>query len=105
MPESVAESIAVLAEVSSPEQIAAAVEEIAASLDGLNAEQLDEIALVVSNAPPEVKKKFEAEINIFGGGLDKYVPVGSKIPVGERRTLVIIGAVLSAMPVLTTRKK
>jgi hypothetical protein len=105
LPESVAESIAVLAEVSTPAEIAAAVDEIAASLDTLNAEQLDQIALAVSKAPTEVKKKFELEINIFGGGLDNYVPVGSTVSVGERRTLVVVGAVMTAMPVLASRKK
>jgi hypothetical protein len=105
MPESVAESITVLSAASSPEEISAAVDQIAESLETLSSEQLDEIALVISNAKPEVKKKFESEINIFGGGLDKYVPTGSKIPVGERRTLVIIGAVMAAMPVLTLSKK
>lgn len=83
----------------------AAVVAIAANIDTLTVEQLDEIALVVSNAPPEIKKQFEKEINIFGGGLDKYVPTGSKIPVGERRTLVIIGAVLTAMPVVASKRK
>ena len=105
MPESVAESIAVLAEVSTPEEIAAAVDEIAASLDSLNAEQLDQIAFAVSKAPTEVKKKFESEINIFGGGLDNYVPTGSTVSVEERRTLVVVGAVMTAMPVLAGRKK
>jgi len=83
----------------------AAITQIAENLDTLTTAQLDEIALVVSNAPPEVKKKFESEINIFGGGLDNYVPVGSTVNVGERRTLVVIGAVLTAMPVIAPKRK
>lgn len=94
-----------LTEQATPEQVAEAIEGIAENLDTLTADQLDEIALAVSNAPPEIKKRFEKEINIFGGGLDKYVPTGSKIPVGERRTLVIIGAVLTAMPVIGSRRR
>jgi len=82
-----------------------AIDTISDNLDTLTVEQLDEIALAVSNAPPEIKKQFEKEINIFGGGLDNYVPTGSKIPVGERRTLVIIGAVLTAMPVVASKRR
>lgn len=105
LPETVEESITALQEDATPEQVTAAIQEIADNLDTLTTEQLDEIALVVSKAPPEVKKKFESEINIFGGGLDNYVPVGSTVDVGERRTLVVIGAVLTAMPVITSRRK
>ena len=105
LPENVAESITALQQDATPEQVTAAIQEIADNLDALTTEQLDEIALVVSNAPPEVKKKFESEINIFGGGLDNYVPVGSTVDVGERRTLVVIGAVLTAMPIITSKRK
>lgn len=105
LPETVEESITALQQDATPEEVTAAIQEIAANLDTLTTEQLDEIALVVSNAPPEVKKKFESEINIFGGGLDNYVPVGSTVDVGERRTLVVIGAVLTAMPVITSKRK
>lgn len=105
LPEALAESVAALSEDATPAQVDAAIQDIADNIENLNAEQLDQIALAVSKAPTEVKKKFESEINIFGGGLDNYVPVGSMIPVGERRTLVIIGAVMTAMPVLSSRRK
>jgi hypothetical protein len=94
-----------LSDTASPEQVDEAIQAISENLDTLTGEQLDQIALVVSNAPPEIKKQFEKEINIFGGGLDKYVPTGSTIPVGQRRTLVIVGAVMTAMPVLSGRRK
>lgn len=100
-----AESITALQQDATPEQVTAAIQDIADNLDTLTTEQLDQIALVVSKAPPEVKKKFESEINIFGGGLDNYVPVGSTVNVGERRTLVVIGAVLTAMPVIAPKRK
>jgi hypothetical protein len=105
LPQELAESVSVLAEESTPAQVDAAIQDISNNIDTLSSEQLDEIALAVSKAKPEIKKKFEAEINIFGGGLDNYVPVGSSIPVGERRTLVVIGAVMTAMPVLSARRK
>jgi len=97
--------VASFGEDATPEAVEEAIQSIADNIENLTSEQLDTIALVVSNAPPKVKKKFEAEINIFGGGLDNYVPVGSKVPVGQRRTLVIIGAVMTAMPILSSRRK
>ena len=99
------EAVAVLSQVSSPEEAQAAIEAIAANIDTLTAEQLDEVARVVSQAPKEVKEKFESEVNIFGGGLDSYVPADSNVTVGQRRALVAIGAVLTAAPVLVSRRK
>lgn len=88
-----------------PEVLDAAIEEIAANLDTLTETELEQIAQVVSQAPKEVKEKFESEVNIFGGGLDGYVPVDSNVTVGQRRALVAIGAVLTAAPVLAARRK
>lgn len=50
------------------------------------------------NAPDEVKEEFEAQVNIFDGSHDDYVPVGSKVSVAERRTIVAATAVLTMMP-------
>jgi hypothetical protein len=60
--------------------------------------QLEALADAVSDAPTEVKEAFEDEVDIFSDGLDTYVPVDSKIPVSERRTLIAIaaGATLTA---------
>jgi len=99
------EAVAVLSEVSSPEEAQAAIEAIAANIDTLTAEQLDEVARVVSQAPTEVKKAFESEVNIFGGGLDSYVPADSNVTVAQRRALVAVGAVLAAAPVVMSRKR
>ena len=52
----------------------------------------------VQNAPDSVKEKFEESINVFGGALDSYVPLGSSIPVGQRRTVVAATALLMAVP-------
>jgi hypothetical protein len=46
----------------------------------------------VQEAPTEVRAAFEEEVNIFGEGLDDYVPLGSNIPVGTRRTLIAVTA-------------
>ena len=60
--------------------------------------QLEALAEAVSDAPTEVKEAFENSVDIFSDGLDTYVPVDSKIPVSERRTLIAIaaGATLTA---------
>jgi hypothetical protein len=60
--------------------------------------QEEEAALVeaVTNAPEEVKNAFEETINVYGEGLDDYVPVGSNVDVGSRRTLLAASAALTA---------
>jgi hypothetical protein len=104
-PETSEQAIEVLAEISTPEEAQAAIEAIAANIDTLTGEQLDQIAQVVSQAPVEVKRAFESEVNIFGGGLDSYIPADSNVTVGQRRALVAVGAVLAAAPVLASRRK
>jgi hypothetical protein len=104
-PEEEKQLIESFSESATPEQVEQAIQDIAENIDVLTSTQLDNIAKAVSNAPKAVKEKFESEINIFGGGLDNYVPVGSTVDVGERRTLVVIGAVLTAMPAVAARRK
>ena len=60
--------------------------------------QLEALAEAVTNAPTEIKEAFEESVDIFSEGLGTYVPVDSKIPVSERRTLIAIaaGATLTA---------
>lgn len=91
-------------EATTPEAIAEAVAAIAENLDTLTETELEAIAQAVSNAPIEVKREFEEQINIFGGGLDSYVPADSNVTVAQRRALVAIGAVLTAAPILFSRK-
>jgi len=54
-----------------------------------------ESALVtaVSAAPEGVKNAFEGTIDVYSAGLDSYVPVGSAVDVGDRRTLIATAAV------------
>jgi len=56
------------------------------------------ISEAVQDAPKEVKEAFEKELNVFEGVFDVYVPMGSRVPVGDRRTLVVVGALLSMLP-------
>lgn len=88
-----------------PEAVQEAIQEIADSLDTLSSEELDRIVEAINQAPTDVKKQFEEEVNIFAAGLDNYVPADSNVTVGQRRALVAIGAVLTAAPVVASRKK
>ena len=54
--------------------------------------QTEELIAAVQDAPTEIREEFEDTIDIFGEGLDTYVPTGSNIPVGERRTLIAVTA-------------
>ena len=58
----------------------------------------EEAALVeaVTNASDEIKNAFEETIDVYGDGLDDYVPVGSNVDVQSRRTLLAATAVLTA---------
>ena len=64
----------------------------------LSPEQTEALIAAVQDAPLEIRETFEETVDIFKSGLDTYVPVGSNIPVGTRRTLVAIGAVLTMLP-------
>ena len=54
--------------------------------------QTEQLIEAIESAPTEIREEFEDTINIFGEGLDDYTPVGSTIPVGERRTLIAVTA-------------
>ena len=59
----------------------------------------EEAALVetLTDAPEEIKESFEGEIDIFGEGLDDYVPTGSEIDVKARRALIAVTTVLTTI--------
>jgi len=63
----------------------------------LTSEQEAELVAAVSDAPTEIKNTFEAEIDVYGDGLDEYVPVGSNIDVGGRRTLIAATTAVSTI--------
>jgi hypothetical protein len=50
------------------------------------------IAEALVEAPTEVKEAFEEEINVFAGVFDTYVALDSNINVGDRRTVIAVGA-------------
>jgi hypothetical protein len=82
---------------SNPEVLAVITEEQATEIfETIEVQQLDEtqiaeLTAAIQDAPLAVQEAFEQTIDIFGG-FDDYVPTGSNIPVGERRTLIAIAA-------------
>ena len=62
------------------------------------------IVEAVQSASEEVREAFEQEIDIFSGNTDTYVPVGSSIPVSQRRSLIAITTVMMTAPIATRRK-
>ena len=110
--EQVAEIVDAILEEEISEEAAVALATSAAVLESINADQATEIfaavdagalteeaksdiTAAVQDAPTEVKEAFEEEIDVYGDGFDEYVPTGSKIPVGERRTLIAATAALA----------
>jgi hypothetical protein len=95
---------------SSPEVLAAITETQAEELfeqivvEELSDTQLEAFTEAIQEAPTKVKKAFEKTINIFGSEFENYVPTGSNIPVGERRTLVAVGALIAAIPPTRIRR-
>ncbi len=59
----------------------------------------EEAALVeaMSDAPAEIKEAFEDEIDIFGEGLDEYVPTGSNVDVKTRRAVIAVTALTTTL--------
>lgn len=66
------------------------------NFDNLDEETLEAVSEALSEAPTEVKEAFEAEVNVFGGSFDSYVPSGSRISVEDRRVVVAVTATVSA---------
>jgi hypothetical protein len=58
----------------------------------LSADQEAKLVAAVTDAPENVKNAFEGTIDVYASGLDAYVPVGSSIPVSERRTVIAAAA-------------
>lgn len=57
------------------------------------------------DASDEEKQAFEEQVNIFDGTHDDYVPLGSKISVAERRTIVAATTILIALPSPTAARR
>lgn len=68
----------------------------ALEVEELDEQQVAALVAAVQNAPTEVREAFEDKVDIFKNALNDYVPTGSKVPVGERRALIAIGAAIAA---------
>ena len=78
--------------------------EAISQLDELTEEQISVLVEQLSAASDEVKEQFEAQVNVFDGRFDSYVPAGSTIPVSQRRVLIALSATLLAAPAVSRRK-
>ena len=76
----------------------------ALDVEELSEQQLDALVVAVQEAPQEVREAFEEEINIFGGAVDTYVPIGSAIPVSQRRALIVVTVTMFAATIVSIRK-
>lgn len=63
------------------------------------------IVTALLNATTSVREAFEKAINVFGGAVDTYVPVGSRVPVSSRRIIIITAGLLVALPSPTRKLK
>jgi hypothetical protein len=69
----------------------------------LSDEEATALVEAVQDAPEAVRAAFEDKINVFSGKFNKYVPLGSKINVGQRKVLVAAsGALFLAPPVVSS---
>ena len=71
----------------------------------LSEEQALALSEALTNAPDNVKEEFEAEVDVFGGQFDTYIPTGSTVSVGTRRVVVAAAAASFAMPAPTSSRK
>lgn len=85
------------------EEISQLVDDIANA--DLTDQQAEQIAQALTNAPAEVKEAFQEAVNVFGGQFDSYVPTGSTVPVGTRRTLIAVTTATFAASTPISRKK
>lgn len=83
--------------------------EVFATIDTgeLTGEQAAAIVEAVQEAPTEVREAFEAEINVFEGGFDNYIPTDSVVSVGVRRVVVAATTVsfILPAPVVSRRRR
>jgi hypothetical protein len=70
------------------------------AVEDLTIEEESALVEALTNAPEDIKNTFETAIDIFGQGLDDYVPVGSKIDVKSRRTLLAAVGAISTVTVI-----
>ena len=70
--------------------------EVFAAIDvsELTPDEAEQLVAAVQEAPAEVRKAFENEVNVFDGAVDTYVPIGSSVPISTRRVIIGVSAVV-----------
>jgi hypothetical protein len=63
----------------------------------LDAKQKSKLGAALTKASPAVKAAFEKSVDVYGGGVDTYVPTGSNVNVAKRRTLVAAAAITGGL--------
>ena len=110
-PDAPLEPEAAVALATDPEALAEVTAEEAAEIfdaiepENLTAEEAAAIIEAVQDAPDEVRGAFEQEINIYSGTFDQYVPLGSVIDVGQRRSLIAAMTTVTVVAVPSSRKR
>lgn len=97
--EKVAEAVISQIEDATDEELETFFEEL--NMAALTVEQQNAVAEALSEAPEDVKKVFEATVNIFGEGFDSYTPVGSNVTVRERKVIIAATGVLFVAPTVS----
>lgn len=86
-----------------PEQISEAVAEAVTQAD--TPAKRAALTAELNKAPDAAKQIFEQQVNVYSGEWDTYVPAGSRIPVGERRTLIAVMGGLVSLASTAPRRK
>jgi hypothetical protein len=87
---------------SNPETLATLTTEQAEELlsaivvEDLTQQLADRLVDTLQDAPDEIRAVFENEIDVYSGLFDRYVPIGSAVPVSTRRTLTAVSGLALA---------
>lgn len=60
----------------------------------LSPSQKSAISKAMQTAPRTVRDVFEEKQNLFANGFDEYIPIDSRVPIGDRRMLIVIAIVV-----------
>lgn len=77
-----------------PEQAAEVFEEL--HVEDLTQQLADRLVDALQDAPEEIRAEFEDAIDVYSGLFDRYVPIGSTVPVSTRRTLTAVSGLALA---------
>jgi hypothetical protein len=69
----------------------------AIDIDELSDTQIDALVDTLNEQDDDVKETLEQEINVYSGGFDEYVPAGSNVDVGTRKTVIAAAAALATI--------